>query len=77
MLDYLDRPEPGDSLEGAEGHLQKPEIVVIYVEGVIVDGRIDDGSMVGGLQIVDRIRTAWNDANSKAIVLRVNSPGEV
>ena len=75
LLDYLDRPEPGDSLEGAEGHLQKPEVVVIYVEGVIVDGRIDDGSMVGGLQIVDRIRTAWNDANSKAIVLRVNSPG--
>ena len=75
LLDYVDRPQPGDSLEGAEGHFQQPEIAVIYVEGVIVDGNVDDGSMVGGQQVVDRIRSAWNDANCKAIVLRVNSPG--
>ena len=75
LLDYLDRPLPGDSLEGPETHFQQPEIAVIYVEGVIVDGNVDDGSMVGGQKIVDRIRTAWNDENCKAIVLRVNSPG--
>jgi len=75
LIDYLDRPQPEDSLEGAEGHFQPPEITVIYVEGVIVDGGVDDGSVVGGQQIVDRIRSAWNDGNCKAIVLRVNSPG--
>ena len=75
LINYLDRPMPGDSLDGAEGHFQQPEIAVIYVEGVIVDGGIDDGSMVGGNEIVNRIRNAWNDAQCKAIVLRVNSPG--
>ncbi|MEK9773643.1 MAG: signal peptide peptidase SppA [Opitutae bacterium] len=75
LIDYLDRPLPGDSLEGPESHFQQPKIAVLYVEGVIVDGNVDDGSMVGGQQIVDRIRSAWNDANCKAIVLRVNSPG--
>jgi protease-4 len=31
--------------------------------------------MVGGAEIVSRIRKAWTDENCKAIVLRVNSPG--
>jgi len=75
LIDYLDRPQPGESIEGADAHLSKPEVAVIYVEGVIVDGGVDDGSMVGGAEIVSRIRTAWNDENCKAIVLRVNSPG--
>ncbi|MGA0904277.1 MAG: signal peptide peptidase SppA, partial [Opitutales bacterium] len=75
LIDYLDRPEPGESLEGADAHFSIPEIAVIYVEGVIVDGSVDDGSMVGGAEIVSRIRTAWNDENCKAIILRVNSPG--
>ena len=75
LIDYLDRPMPRDSLEGAQTHFQQPEVVVIYVEGVIVDGGIDDGSMVGGNEIVNRIRSAWNDENCKAIVLRINSPG--
>jgi protease-4 len=75
LINYLDRPEPGDIADGAEAHFSKPEVAVIYVEGVIVDGGVDDGSMVGGAEIVSRIRTAWNDENCKAIVLRVNSPG--
>jgi len=75
LIDYLDRPQPGESTESADAHFSIPEIAVIYVEGVIVDGGVDDGSMVGGAEIVSRIRTAWNDENCKAIVLRVNSPG--
>ena len=75
LIDYLERPQPGESIEGADAHFSKPEVAVIYVEGVIVDGGVDDGSMVGGAEIVSRIRTAWNDENCKAIVLRVNSPG--
>lgn len=75
LIDYLDRPQPGESLQGPEGHFRNPEIAVIYVEGVIVDGWADDGSMVGGGEIVSRIRSAWNDENCRAIVLRVNSPG--
>jgi protease-4 len=75
LIDYLDRPQPGDKLQDSDVPLSVPEIAVIYVEGVIVDGGVDDGSMVGGSEIVSRIRTAWNDENCKAIVLRVNSPG--
>jgi protease-4 len=75
LIEYLDRPQPGDIKEGADAHFNTPEIAVIYVEGVIVDGSEDDGSMVGGAEIVSRIRTAWNNENCKAIVLRVNSPG--
>jgi len=75
LIDYLDRPQPGEALKGPESHFQIPEIAVIYVEGVIVDGGVDDGSMVGGKQVVQRIRKAWNDGQCKAIVLRVNSPG--
>ena len=75
LIEYLDRPQPGDINEGADAHFNTSEIAVIYVEGVIVDGGEDDGSMVGGAEIVSRIRTAWNNENCKAIVLRVNSPG--
>jgi len=75
LIDYLDRPQPGETLDGADVHFSTPEIAVIYVEGVIVDGGVDDGSMVGGAEIVSRIRKAWTDENCKAIVLRVNSPG--
>lgn len=75
LIEYLDRPQPGDIKKGADAHFNTPEIAVIYVEGVIVDGGVDDGSMVGGSEVVSRIRTAWNNENCKAIVLRVNSPG--
>jgi len=75
LIEYLDRPQPGDINEGADAHFNTSEIAVIYVEGVIVDGGEDDGSMVGAAEIVSRIRTAWNNENCKAIVLRVNSPG--
>ena len=71
LINYLDRPEPGNIAGGAEAHFSKPEVAVIYVEGVIVDGGVDDGSMVGGAEIVSRIRTAWNDENCKAIVLQI------
>ncbi len=75
LIDYLDRPQPGDSLGRRDNPFRKPEVAVIYVEGVIMDGGGDDGSTVGGAEIVSRIRSSWSDEKCKAIVLRVNSPG--
>jgi protease-4 len=52
------------------------KIAIIYVEGAIVDGTVDDGQNVGGDQIARRIRKIRKETETyKAIVLRVNSPG--
>ena len=54
----------------------KDAIALIYAEGNVVDGSAN-GMEVGvyGDDIVKALRQASNDANVKAIVLRVNSPG--
>lgn len=49
-------------------------IAVIYAEGAIVDGMGQDGE-VGGDNFAKIIRKAREDEKTKAIVLRVNSPG--
>ena len=54
----------------------KDAIAVIYAEGDVMDGTakgFDEG--VYGDDIVKALKKAANDANVKAIVLRVNSPG--
>jgi protease-4 len=52
------------------------KIAIVYVEGAIVDGTVDDGQNVGGDKIARRIRKIRKeDETYKAIVLRVNSPG--
>ncbi len=49
-------------------------VAIVYAEGDIVDG---DGELgdVGGVRFAREIRRLRQDANVKAIVLRVNSPG--
>lgn len=74
LIDYLDRipsksPEANGFMEGT------PKIKIIYVEGTIVDGWVDNGVSVGGKKIAARLREARFDENCKAIVLRINSPG--
>ena len=50
------------------------QIAVITVEGVIMEGDIIQG-VAGANGIVEQIRSAHEDENTKAIVYRVNSPG--
>ncbi len=50
------------------------QIAVITVEGVIMEGEIMQG-VAGANGIVNQIRSAHEDENTKAIVYRVNSPG--
>ncbi len=57
----------------------KPTVAMIYADGVIVDGRGEQGmfggSGVGSDDIRRAMRMALRDDNVKAIVLRINSPG--
>ena len=50
------------------------QIAVITVEGVIMEGEIMQG-VAGANGIVNQIRSAHEDEDTKAIVFRVNSPG--
>ena len=50
------------------------KIGIIYASGQIIDGEGDDKT-IGGESLSKAIRTARNDKNVKAIVMRVNSPG--
>ena len=49
-------------------------IAVITAEGAIMEGEITQG-VAGANGVVKQIRSAHEDENTKAIVLRVNSPG--
>ena len=53
----------------------KDKVALVYVEGAIVDGFVDDGLSVGGDELAARIREIRKSDEYKAIVLRVNSPG--
>lgn len=57
----------------------KPQVAVIYAEGVIVDGSGEGGLFGGGGVGSDAMRkafrTASRDPNVKAIVIRIDSPG--
>ena len=52
----------------------KNEIAIITAEGAIMEGEISQG-IAGANGIVKQIRSAHEDEKTKAIVLRVNSPG--
>lgn len=58
-----------------EKEVDEPAIAVVHLNGAIVDGdKAQAGSMVSGAT-VKLIRQVADDANIKAVVLRVNSPG--
>lgn len=50
------------------------KVAVVYAEGVIVDGNGQPGE-IGGVKFASELRKLRQDADVKAIVLRVNSPG--
>ncbi|MBN1198827.1 MAG: signal peptide peptidase SppA [Bacteroidales bacterium] len=61
-------------VKGEKISYKTDKIAVVYAEGEVVDGEGDEQS-IGGERIARAIRTARNDKRTKAIVLRVNSPG--
>lgn len=52
-----------------------PNVAVVTAAGVIVDGEAPAGVAAGGDTIAKFLRQAREDENTKAVVLRVDSPG--
>ncbi len=57
-----------------EGNLFAPGVAVVVAEGEITGGKQSPGS-IGGESTAALIRAAREDSKTKALVLRVNSPG--
>ena len=74
LVKYVDRPSSVGDIQTLEED-ERPAVSVVYVEGAILDGHGDDGEFVGGDEIADRLRNIRKDKKTKAVVLRVNSPG--
>ena len=56
-------------------HISSPMVAIIYADGEIVDGNnYEDGSVYGN-RLAHELRTARLDEQTKAVVVRVNSPG--
>lgn len=53
----------------------KPTVAIIYAEGQIVDGAMEVEGYVYGSTLAEKLQRARYDENTKAVVLRVNSPG--
>lgn len=68
-----------DYIKGSSGHASsssKHKVAIVYVDGDITYGEGRPGS-VGGKGIAEKLKSAREDKNVKAVVLRVNSPGGV
>ena len=59
------------ALEG----VNTPLVAIVYAEGQIVDGNMYDDGYVYGSRLADELRQARLDKQTKAVVVRVNSPG--
>jgi protease-4 len=55
--------------------VEKPLVAIIYAEGQIVDGNMYADGYVYGSRLAEELRQARLDENTKAVVVRVNSPG--
>ncbi len=72
--DLYDLPQPTSPWEAPS------QIAIIYVDGVIVPGPSSSGGLLGGRTagsqtLVDQLDAARNDAQVRAVVMRVDSPG--
>ena len=65
------RVSVGNTIEYADN----PLVAIIYAEGQIVDGNMYEDGYVFGSRLADELRQARLDDNTKAVVVRVNSPG--
>lgn len=52
-----------------------PNVAIVTVAGAIVDGEAPAGAAAGGDTIASYLKSALEDDNIKAVVLRVDSPG--
>jgi protease IV len=63
----------------ADAYGRGPKIAVIYVAGTINSGKSGydpvNGAIVGSETLIENIRQARRDTNTRAIVLRIDSPG--
>lgn len=59
------------ALEGVD----KPLVAIIYADGQIVDGNMYMDGYVYGSRLASELRQARLDSRTKAVVVRVNSPG--
>ena len=65
-----------DTVAATTGLTDKsPRLAIVYAEGEIVDGDSDKTGVVSGERYARVLRRLRQDANVKAILLRVNSPG--
>lgn len=55
--------------------IEKPLVAIIYAEGQIVDGKMYADGYVFGSRLAEELRQARLDKKTKAVVVRVNSPG--
>lgn len=62
------------SLKGNEDGAA-PNVAVVTVAGTIVDGAAPAGTAAGGDTVAGYLKSALEDENVKAVVLRVDSPG--
>ena len=62
-----------------EPESDKPQIAIVYIDGVIMDGQggesLFGGSVAGSDDLRKALRTAARDDDVKAVVLRIDSPG--
>ncbi|MDX1905248.1 MAG: signal peptide peptidase SppA [Thermonemataceae bacterium] len=64
----------GTYYKSIESKYAKGKIAVLFAEGEINSGKSDEGS-IGSESIVAELRKLRKDANVKAVVIRINSPG--
>ena len=57
------------------GFVTSPLVAIIYADGEIVDGNKYQDNAVYGSRLANELRTARLDSKTKAVVVRVNSPG--
>lgn len=56
-------------------HVKSPMVAIIYADGEIVDGNKYQDNTVYGSRLASELRAARLDDKTKAVVVRVNSPG--
>lgn len=60
---------------GAEKDGKAPNVAIVTAAGTIVDGEATPGVAAGGDTVAANLKTALEDDNVKAVVLRIDSPG--
>jgi protease-4 len=60
---------------GPEKDGKAPNVAIVTAAGTIIDGEATPGTAAGGDTVAANLKTALDDDNVKAVVLRIDSPG--